>query len=327
MIEQIDIHQFKAFQQLKIETLRQVNVIVGANNVGKTALLEAVDMALPGKPDRCSHGFFRDVSASPPASAGHQDWKNYTLPIGQARVGSIGLQVAGKWLGVGFGEVNPRWCHADMERVQREALFNKVFRTTYRDIRLPEENAFAHTLVQAWPCSPIELTSIFETAILRSDMETRIEQSLAELDARIKTLRSQQPPGRERQIYVDIGAPQKIPLVQLGQGAQKLVMLASKAALAEGGVLLVDEIDVGFHHGYLERLWQAVFAMARDLKVQVFATTHSYECIKAAAKVASQIEGDQLALHRLERHGADIRCITGTEDTLVAAMEAGFEVR
>ena len=41
---EIEITNFRGFDYLKIENLRKLNVFVGANNVGKTSILEAVFM-------------------------------------------------------------------------------------------------------------------------------------------------------------------------------------------------------------------------------------------------------------------------------------------
>ena len=46
MIKEIDIRNYKCFEHLKIQDCRRVNVIVGDNGSGKTALLEAMFMAL-----------------------------------------------------------------------------------------------------------------------------------------------------------------------------------------------------------------------------------------------------------------------------------------
>jgi predicted ATP-dependent endonuclease of OLD family len=42
-ISSIDIENFRCFKKLRVEGLASVNLIVGANNSGKTALLEAIE--------------------------------------------------------------------------------------------------------------------------------------------------------------------------------------------------------------------------------------------------------------------------------------------
>ena len=42
-ITSVEIENFRCFQKLRVDGLAQVNLIVGANNAGKTALLEAIE--------------------------------------------------------------------------------------------------------------------------------------------------------------------------------------------------------------------------------------------------------------------------------------------
>jgi AAA15 family ATPase/GTPase len=42
MIEDIEINNFRCFDRLKVSGCKRINLISGKNNVGKTALLEAI---------------------------------------------------------------------------------------------------------------------------------------------------------------------------------------------------------------------------------------------------------------------------------------------
>src|SRR5579884_2116928 len=44
ILNSLEIHNFRAFEHLQIERLGRVNLIVGNNNVGKTCLLEALQL-------------------------------------------------------------------------------------------------------------------------------------------------------------------------------------------------------------------------------------------------------------------------------------------
>src|SRR5579859_3651929 len=44
ILNSLEIRNFRAFRDLKIEHLGRVNLLVGKNNVGKTSLLEAIQL-------------------------------------------------------------------------------------------------------------------------------------------------------------------------------------------------------------------------------------------------------------------------------------------
>ncbi|TAH07269.1 MAG: ATP-binding protein, partial [Runella slithyformis] len=53
----------------------------------------------------------------------------------------------------------------------------------------------------------------------------------------------------------------------------------------QNGYLLIDEFDNGLHVSVQKQLWEIVFELANRLNIQVFATTHSYDCIDAFSEV------------------------------------------
>jgi len=66
-------------------------------------------------------------------------------------------------------------------------------------------------------------------------------------------------------------------------------------------LLLIDEVETGIHHALHADLWRFVFHAARQLNVQVFAATHSWDCLKGFAQAVFEDEqNDGLAI-RLER--------------------------
>jgi len=117
-----------------------------------------------------------------------------------------------------------------------------------------------------------------------------------------------------------------IPLRALGDGVNRLVGLALALVHAKDGLLLVDEIENGIHYSVQPELWRLVFEMAASMNVQVFATTHSYDCIKAFEAAARESE-EEGVLVRLARKGD--RTLVGEFDEreLEIAVEGEIEVR
>jgi len=115
----------------------------------------------------------------------------------------------------------------------------------------------------------------------------------------------------------------------MGEGMTRLFSLVVGIGNAPDGVVLVDEVENGLHHSVLPKVWRAIAEAARQFEVQVFATTHSLECIEAAHRAFDEDLGFEcdFRLHRLERVNGDIVAKTYDRDALRAALEMGLEVR
>jgi len=128
-------------------------------------------------------------------------------------------------------------------------------------------------------------------------------------------------------LHGDIGIGKMIPLPLLGDGMARLASLVLAIGNAPNGVVLVDEVENGLHHTILPKVWEVIRKVAKEFNTQIFATTHSLECIKAAHKAFSQDENYDFSLHRLERVGKTLHVTTYDRETLEAAIEMNLEVR
>lgn len=128
-------------------------------------------------------------------------------------------------------------------------------------------------------------------------------------------------------IHGDIGLDRLVPLPLMGEGMARLTSLALAIANAPNGVVLLDEIENGLHYSVLPKVWRTIGEAARVFNTQIFATTHSFECIVAAHRAFSECEHYDFRLHRLERVNDSIRVVTYDQETIEAAIEMGMEVR
>ena len=71
------------------------------------------------------------------------------------------------------------------------------------------------------------------------------------------------------------------PLSSMGDGMLRILQLILKLHSSRNGMLLIDEFDNGLHHSVQKKVWELVFTLAKNLNIQVFATTHSLDCVKA----------------------------------------------
>ena len=117
-----------------------------------------------------------------------------------------------------------------------------------------------------------------------------------------------------------------IPLKRLGDGVQRLLGIALALAFCRNGILLIDEVENGIHHSLQADLWRMLFRAAKKGNVQVFATTHSMDCIKGFAKAANE-SPEVGSYYRLESDTEEVYPIQYTEEDLKIVEEQGMEVR
>ena len=131
-----------------------------------------------------------------------------------------------------------------------------------------------------------------------------------------------------RRIVVRVaGQERPVPLRSLGDGAVRLFGVALALANSQGGFLLIDEAENGIHYSLQRDFWRMVLLTAHENNVQVFATTHSWDCAAGFARAAVEAEGVEGALVRLDSDGENIRAVEYSERQLHVAAEQGIEVR
>ena len=62
----------------------------------------------------------------------------------------------------------------------------------------------------------------------------------------------------------------------------KLLNLYCAMLISKAKVLLIDELENGLYYSILPQIWRGIATLAESEQIQVFATTHSRECILAA---------------------------------------------
>ncbi len=119
-----------------------------------------------------------------------------------------------------------------------------------------------------------------------------------------------------------------LPIGSMGDGIRRLLSLAIALVTSEDAVLLVDEIDTGLHYQAQTDMWRLVIETAKRLNVQVFATTHSWDCVCAFQEALAQTEDPSVGkLLRLSQRGEDIQAVAYTAEELAIAVQQGIEVR
>jgi energy-coupling factor transporter ATP-binding protein EcfA2 len=142
-------------------------------------------------------------------------------------------------------------------------------------------------------------------------------------DIKIASLRGGRPA-----IYLNHRRLGPAPLSILGDGLRRAVLLASTLlTLKDGGVLLIDEMEAGIRVRALRRVFAWLTKVARDLGVQIVATTHSLEAVDGIIMSNKELI-DDVVTFRLDQAEHETRAKRIYGDLLLRLRyESGLDVR
>ena len=118
-----------------------------------------------------------------------------------------------------------------------------------------------------------------------------------------------------------------LPLKSMGDGMTRLFHIVAALVSARNGLLLIDEFENGLHWSIQEKIWETIFRLAVQLNVQVFATTHSKDCV-AGFESAWLNEPNAGAFFRLQSGQQGIPIAKRyTLETLADSLDTDVDVR
>ena len=326
MLQSLEIKNFKRFGHLRFPVLKRANLIAGKNNTGKTGVLEALLLLLEprefpqsfptafrnsdsvgDKSENVWKWLFRNRETKTPITISCDSLQHQTFTVmmiaGERQTGSTE-----------FGNFG--------YRISFSPATGKTATTIVARSALP----YGAVVLSTRPSDPQNDAVDFDRVVLKSQGEEQIESLLRVLEPRLKSVRSIKPFGASL-IYVDVGLKEKIPAFNLGQGFTRLLSIYAETLASGKKILLIDEIESGLHYSVLADIWRGILKLTEQEDVQVFATTHSYECIRAAHIAFSETLGYDFALHRLEEEKGEVQVTTYDKESLEASLANNFEIR
>ena len=211
--------------------------------------------------------------------------------------------------------------------IERETSPLRFWSASYGELTVPQEIYGGLQTIPTTPLSSTSVTALWDRINL-TDLESDVILGLQMIEPRVKgvALVGEKQNGRVPIVRLE-GASERIPLKSLGAGMERLFHISLALVNAHGGFLLIDEFENGLHWTVQPKLWNMIFRVAEKLDVQVFATTHSQDCVRSFHGVWSKQE-HKGSFHRLDpdpETGA--RCASYDAETLSDSLETDVEVR
>lgn len=361
MYQSFSIENFRLIQQLTLEKLQRVNLIAGKNGSGKTSLLEAFFLHSGAYNPTLVinlHNFRgrENIKIELRKSAGETLWTNIfrdynvRLPIVMDAAYDTGtkrtvqlkdlhtyeeLKASGESIMPGTVSDTPSVATSDTAQILE--LFSEENGKTEKYRLILDTTGMKVNPPVPQPPYPCFFLGAFHRTSQKEDIHLfgRIEK-IGKVEFIIKSLRIVEPrmkrlstivEGEEPLLYGGVGTDRLIPIADMGGGITRLLQLLLRIANASQGVVLIDEIENGFHYSILPDVFRVISEASKLFNVQIIATTHSHEAINVAHNVFSAEEGYPFRLFRLEYENGNNHVVSYDKDVLTAALQSGLEVR
>ena len=298
MLKEIEIQNFRCFEQIKISGFERINLIGGKNNAGKTALLEALFLnlvpyprslvmlrqlrkepleAIKAMPDRAWDNLFYARKKDKFLVILGKDDNNITSRIEIKSSTSL----------ITINSIKNVEAPKFRERVRESSLraTSTGLRDGYSDSIITDSSSTADEI----PIIPSfirisgrELTEAYDKARL-DDKDSEVLRAFQILDPAIESVESFSI--GEPTLYLRRKGEKRLPLSLFGDAMNRVAHIMLKLVINKHKILLVDEIENGIHHTSQGEFWRVLFRLAVELDTQIFATTHSLEMLQAFADV------------------------------------------
>lgn len=352
MLTNLNISNYRIFNELEMNHLDRINLIVGRNNSGKTALLEAIFLlAGAGNAEMALNAYvIRGPDQGTPINQkiGETFWKpmfyafNTTKAVKitghDALHGPLTLDISSERQEQGTIEFPIDGPDSDPVTDllgHRSLVFhysgpgNKLVESRIRakkqGFELKQGNIdppFLAAIVE--PRVGNSQEDAIRLGILRRQKQGHVLlTALKVIEPKLQSVEDNSSSGTPM-IWGDIGLTELIPLPAMGEGMTRIARIVLAIAASPDGVVVLDEIETGLHYSVLPKVWEVIDTASKQFNTQIFATTHSFECVEAAHQSLGM---NGFLLHRLEANGTENRCVTYEPEAITAALQHPLEIR
>lgn len=353
MLERLSVRNFRGFKELEVDRLCRINLVTGRNDTGKSTLLEAIFLLGSAVNPRLAvneHVMRSEgVHVAGPASMAETLWKPLFFELHTDGP----IEIAGRHSSIGSMSLKlalERPVTTEMARDKQKGALQtartdeRVLAFTYVDPHAGKISSRARETADTFAFDRSDSKNEylpFTAAILKPGTGDLAQDAvhlgklrkqrrggllldaLRTIEPRLNGIEDNSSSGVPM-LWADIGLRELVPLPVMGNGLTHLTRIVLGATAVQNGVLLVDEIENGLHRSVLQNVWRVVEKVATQFDVQIFATTHSFECVQAAHQA---LGAGGFRLHRLETVDGTTQCITYDEEAIDGAVRHNLEVR
>ena len=350
----IKFQNFRGLKDISIDKLRRINIIGGYNGTGKSTLLEGLFLVLDRRgPLAVARPFqWRNVGVGGVDGASqlfHNLDKNSqiaisaAIPDGELRLNlSFGPAPEGITMTLnslpGVDEKNIQNSRNNALGLHIEATINNLPDDASFSIPLPDgmavnpyrvgQSKIPHgVMLTAKTRNEPQSDAVRFTKVVRDGKLKELLDFASVIRPKIRGLQLLQD-GQSAVLHAENENNQLLPVSMLGDGLQSVVSIALAIMSSPGGVILLDEFDSTIHYSVLRDVWSYIGDLCNKYNCQVFAATHSRECIAAAVDgLGDPLKINDLKYIRLEVVDGKNEAINYSGKEIAESLEADWEIR
>ena len=356
LLKGIEITGYRQFERFRMDGLRRVNLLVGRNNAGKTALLEAVQI-LTTRPALGAIQAILERRGEVEREARTRNERNEANPSLRHLFPDHELPELKGLIAIESDDER-KFVHLTMtEEVYYEKPLTSTTSSRYVSdfgIHISEDGGptfelpvslkgilsntqpflFDLTSDGFLPASGMDLQRMADryNLSLERGTEGEVIDALRLLDPSVQDVtflagKDFSSGNAGEDILIGYKGQGRHPLGSAGEGMKRMLGLALALSNARGGTLLVDEIDTGLHYSVMGDLWRLVTKTAQRLDIQVFATTHSLDCVRGIVAMGQEDLAlfEQVAVHTIDARRD--RSVATAGERLDDAVQLEVELR
>ena len=360
MVTSVQIKNFRCFEDFSIEELTPITIIGGKNNSGKTALLESLVVPLSVSfPSvfwdllnfrNIDTNFLTPTQLLNPLFYNMGDTENFSIELRQDNGKPIKFTANKVYSGIIERTGSKRLFSQDSSK-NFSSLKVEIYTGIYKgegtynlsdkisnNLNELEFKSDSNANKIPLPYGAVTLcrnVTTTKSSVAESVSKMSLDKSKKELlikimqnfDSNIIDVNVILDSGTPY-IYITLNSGKYLPISYMGDGINKALEIIVDILKLPNGILLIDEVENGFHYSLYETLMKVFCETALSVNCQVIMTSHNRDFIEATLRAMEQLGRLQdLSYQRLGFYKGQRKAFLFSGDSLYSAFESNMEMR
>ncbi|MEA2016926.1 MAG: AAA family ATPase [Campylobacterota bacterium] len=273
-INSIKIINYKCFNNFKTDSFKQINLIGGQNNVGKTAFIEACYLDV-------SANKLNNFLFSLTMIERNRDKLNMYL---SDNINIIEILQSNKVVSIkSLNDIKYELKEYNASPILEININDKINKIDFNS-KIMFENTKNIIFLDNYGFSNDELKEVYKTVQFK-DKDIEVNKFL-------KNFNFKNPKFKiiDDKPYLKIDDTDEYNQInKYGDGIKHYISIICSLYACENGYLFIDEIENGIHYTLYDKLWEIIFQLSEEQNIQVFVTTHSKECIESYNNISQKL--------------------------------------